>query len=111
MTVTYLYVDTQQGCTISWGWGNDILATELTLLNCRISLQSKATTKCIGVLKVSHTMSIPPPDLILLKHWPSAGYALVFPFILKSQIHHLLLRQPLHVGRQCDAMVCQLWDL
>lgn len=67
--------------------------------------------KKMYVLNVSLTMSIPPPDLILLKYWPSAGYALVFPFILKSQIYNLLLCKPLHVRWQCDSVVCQLWDL
>lgn len=57
------------------------------------------------------TMSVPPPELICLKHRPSAGHTLVFPFIFQFQLHKLLLCQPLHVGRQCDAVVCQLWDL
>lgn len=57
------------------------------------------------------TVSVPPPNLILPKDCPPAGYALVFPFILQFQLQNLLLCEPLHVGWQCDAMVCQLWDL
>ncbi len=56
-------------------------------------------------------MPVPSPNLILLHYWPPAGHTLVLPFILQSQLLNLLLCQPLHVGWQRDAMLCQLWDL
>lgn len=56
-------------------------------------------------------MPIPPPNLILLKYWSSAGLALGFPFVFQAQLLNLLLCQSLHVGWQRDAVVCQLWDL
>ena len=56
-------------------------------------------------------MSIPPSHLVLPQHWPSTGDTLVFPLVSQFQIHNLVIGQALHVGRECDTMVRQLWDL